>query len=60
MKEGEIESNFLVTPSGGLKLNHYLVQCGFDPMIQFGLSVSVVKKLLSISPFVMQSPICGT
>ena len=32
-KKGEIESNFLNTPSGGLKLNHYLVQYDFDPMI---------------------------
>jgi hypothetical protein len=36
-KKGEIESNFLNTPSGGLKLNHYEVQYGFDPIIQFGL-----------------------
>ena len=36
-KRGEIESNFLNTPSGGLKLNPYLVQYYFDPMIQFGL-----------------------
>ena len=36
-KNGEIESNFLNTPSGGLKLNHYLVQYDFDPMIQLGL-----------------------
>ena len=27
-KKGEKESNFLNTPSGGLKLNHYLVQYG--------------------------------
>ena len=36
-KKGEIEGKFLNTPIGGLKLNHYLVQFGFDPMIQFGL-----------------------
>ena len=36
-KKGELESNFLDTTFGGLKLNHYLVQYGFDPMIQFGL-----------------------
>ena len=35
--KGEIESNFLNTNSGGLKLNNYLVQYGFDQMIQFGL-----------------------
>ena len=38
-KKGEIESNFLNTPSGGLKLNHYLLQYGFDPMIQVGLAI---------------------
>ena len=38
-KKGEIESNFLNTPSGGLKLNHYLLQYGVDPMIQFGLVI---------------------
>ena len=52
-KKGEIESNFLYTPFGRLKLNHYLVQYGFHSVIQFWLvSESVVKKLLLISPFV--------
>ena len=32
-----IESNFLNTPTGVLKLNHQLVQYNVDPMIQFGL-----------------------
>ena len=36
-KKGEIESNVLNTPTGGLKFNHYLVQYVVDPMIQFGL-----------------------
>ena len=40
-KKGEIESNFLNTTFGGLKLNNYLVQYGFDQMSQFGI---VVKK----------------
>ena len=51
-KKDEIESNFLNIPFGGLKLNHYLVQYGFDLMIQFGVISRCVKKLLSISPFV--------
>ena len=33
--KGEIQSYFLNSPSGGLKLNQY----GFDPMIQFGLAI---------------------
>ena len=32
-KKGEIESYLLNTLSGGLKLNYYLVQYDFDPMI---------------------------
>ena len=36
-KRDVIESNLLNTPTGGLKFNHYLVQYGVDPMIQFGL-----------------------
>ena len=36
-KKGEFGSNFWNTPSGGLKLNQKLVQCGTDPMIQSGL-----------------------
>ena len=38
-KKGEIESNFLNTPTGGLKLNHYLVQYSVYPIIQFELVI---------------------
>ena len=53
-KKGEIESIFWNTPSGGLKLNHSLVQYGFYPMSQFGLVSRCGKKL--ILPFVMKVP----
>ena len=43
-KKGEIESNFLDTTFGGLKLNPYLVQYGFDPMIQIWASQKVWIK----------------
>ena len=56
-KKGEIESNFLSTPFGGLNWNHYLVQYGFDPMIQFGLVSKCGLKVTSISHFVTKVPL---
>ena len=45
---------FFNTPIGGLKLNHQLVQCGKELMIQFGLFRQIIKKkkkIVSVASF---------
>ena len=55
-----MESNFLDTTFGGLKLNHYLVQYDFDPIIQFGLVSMCGYKVTPNLTFFDEIPICGT
>ena len=51
-KKGEIKSNFLNTPSGGSNWITIWFNMVFTQWFNLGSSVSVVKKLLSMSPFV--------
>ena len=59
-KKAEIESNFLNTSTAGLKLNHYLVQWGVDPMIQFGLFNRCGWKVTFNFIWCYKIHICGT
>ena len=51
-RKGDIESNFLNTPSGWLNLNHQLINVVLTLRFNQGSSISVIKYLISISPFV--------
>ena len=51
-KKGEIKSNFLNTPSGGSNWITIWFNMVFTQWFNLGSSVSVVKKLLSSSPYV--------
>ena len=55
-KKSEIESNFLNTPSGGLNWITIWFNKVLTQWFNLGSSVSVIKKLLSISPFVAKVP----
>ena len=59
-KTSEFESKFFNTTTGGLKLNHYLVQCDVDLMIQFGLINKWFSKVTFNFTFCDESPIFGT